>query len=48
MLDEDDSYTMSLRELPGKLRDGEFAVLEDEDEDEDDDEEDDVSEEGDD
>lgn len=31
MLEDDDSYTMPLRELRGKLRDGAFAVLEDDD-----------------
>lgn len=35
-----DSYSMSLRELRSKLRDGEFAVLDDDDDDDDDDEED--------
>jgi hypothetical protein len=45
MLDEDDSYTMSLRELRSNLRDGVFAVLEsegddDDEEDGDDDDED--------
>ena len=28
MLDDDDSYTMSLRELRSRLREGAFAVLE--------------------
>jgi len=39
MLEEDDSYTISLRELRGKLRDGAFAVLDDDEDDEDDGEE---------
>ena len=33
-LDGDDSYTMSVRELRSKLRDGEFAILEPDDNDE--------------
>lgn len=56
--DDGDSYTMSLRELRGKLRDGEFAALDAEDDDtnaaeddaaeDDGDEEDDEGDEGDD
>jgi hypothetical protein len=55
MLDQNDSYTMSLRELRSYLRDGAFAVLEPDyddaagaDADEGDEEEEDDSEEGDD
>jgi hypothetical protein len=33
LLDDDDSYTISVRELRSKLRDGEFAVLDPDDSD---------------
>lgn len=45
--DDGDSYTMSLRELRSKLRDGEFAALEAEEDDTSDDAEDDGDEEDD-